>query len=118
VSPKNQPPHKVDVAIALSYDGDGAPRLVAKGQGETAQRIMELAKENNVPMREDPELAKLLSKVKLGTEIPPSLFVAVAEVIAFAFRLKGKTIDPEAVEDTRPLLTARRSPYDDHGPGR
>lgn len=79
-----------DLAIALNYDGENAPRLTAKGRDELAQRILSLAKEHDVPLHEDAELAALLSQIPLGEEIPESLYRAVAEVIAFAYLLSGK----------------------------
>ena len=79
-------------AVALRWDADGAPRVTAKGRHEIAQRILELACEHDVPIREDHELTELLALVELGDEIPPELYVAVAQVIAFAYRLSGKTV--------------------------
>ena len=77
-------------AVALRYEGHGAPRITAKGRGLTAERILALAKEHGIPLREDPDLVYLLSQLDLGDEIPATLYVAVAEVIAFAYRLSGK----------------------------
>ncbi|MET0026060.1 MAG: EscU/YscU/HrcU family type III secretion system export apparatus switch protein [Candidatus Thiodiazotropha sp.] len=82
--------HSDEVAIALNYDGENAPRLTAKGRGELAQRILALAEEHDVPLHEDPELAALLAQLPLGEEIPQALYRAVAEVIAFAYLLSGK----------------------------
>ncbi|MCU7829389.1 MAG: EscU/YscU/HrcU family type III secretion system export apparatus switch protein [Candidatus Thiodiazotropha sp. (ex Myrtea sp. 'scaly one' KF741663)] len=83
--------HKTpNLAIALNYDGENTPRLTAKGRDELAQRILTLAKEHDVPLHEDAELAALLSQIPLGEEIPESLYRAVAEVIAFAYLLSGK----------------------------
>ncbi len=82
--------NKPDLAIALQYDGENAPRITAKGRSELADRILELANEHDVPLHEDPELAALLSQVPLGDEIPEALYRAVAEVIAFAYLLSGK----------------------------
>ncbi len=79
-----------DLAIALNYDGENAPRLTAKGQEELARRIVELAREHDVPLHQDPQLAALLSQIPLGEEIPEALYRAVAEVIAFAYMLSGK----------------------------
>jgi flagellar biosynthesis protein len=79
-----------DLAIALNYDGENAPRLTAKGQDELARRIVELAREHDVPLHQDPQLAALLSQIPLGDEIPEALYRAVAEVIAFAYMLSGK----------------------------
>lgn len=80
------PPRK---AVALRYDmaRDRAPRVVAKGRGAVAERIMALAREANVPLRNDPDLALLLEALDLEAEIPPQLYRAVAEVLAFVYRL-------------------------------
>ncbi len=86
-----------DLAIALNYDGENAPRLTAKGQDELARRIVELAREHEVPLHQDPQLAALLSQIPLGDEIPEALYRAVAEVIAFAYMLSGKR--PPGYED-------------------
>jgi flagellar biosynthesis protein len=83
-------PKESDLAIALKYDGENAPRLTAKGRGELANRILALAQENDVPLHEDAELAALLAQIPLGDEIPESLYRAIAEVIAFAYLLSGK----------------------------
>ncbi len=77
-------------AVALRYEGKGAPRVTAMGRGLTAERILALAEEHGIPLREDPDLVYLLSQLELGDEIPATLYVAVAEVIAFAYRLSGK----------------------------
>jgi flagellar biosynthesis protein len=82
--------NKPDLAIALQYDGENAPRITAKGRSELAERILDLANQHDVPLHEDPELAALLSQVPLGDEIPEALYRAVAEVIAFAYLLSGK----------------------------
>ncbi|MES9831108.1 MAG: EscU/YscU/HrcU family type III secretion system export apparatus switch protein [Candidatus Thiodiazotropha sp. LLP2] len=79
-----------EVAVALKYDGENAPRLTAKGRGELADRILALAEEHEVPLHEDAELAALLTQIPLGDEIPQALYRAVAEVIAFAYLLSGK----------------------------
>jgi flagellar biosynthesis protein len=79
-----------DLAIALNYDGENTPRLTAKGQDELARRIVELAREHDVPLHQDPQLAALLSQIPLGDEIPEALYRAVAEVIAFAYMISGK----------------------------
>lgn len=80
-------------AIALKYDGNNAPKITAKGYDEIAKRIYELARENDVPMHEDAELAALLSRLDIGDEIPRELYIAVAEVIAFAYLISGKADD-------------------------
>lgn len=79
-----------NIAIALNYDEKSAPRVMAKGNGLIADEILRLAAENNIPINEQPELVQLLATVELGDQIPENLYVAVAEVIAFAYMLKGK----------------------------
>jgi flagellar biosynthesis protein len=83
------------LAVALKYDGQGAPRVSAKGSGKIAERILELAEEHGIPLQEDHELVELLSQIELGHEIPENLYLAAAEVIAFAYRLKEKTLDQD-----------------------
>jgi len=70
-------------AVALRYQGgvESAPRVTARGAGELANRILELAREHGVPVREDPDLLELLAACEVGTEIPPELYRAVAEVL-------------------------------------
>ena len=77
-------------AIAIKYDKDSkkAPTIVASGKGKIAKQILELAEENDIPMLEDAKLSKLLSSLKIKSEIPPNLFKIVAEVLAFIFYLE------------------------------
>lgn len=79
-------------AVALKYTQkkDSAPRVVAKGRGEIAEKIIEVAKEHNVPVYEDKNLTQILEALDLETEIPAELYRAVAEVLAFIYRLNGK----------------------------
>jgi flagellar biosynthesis protein len=81
---------KPTTAVALHYDGKNAPRVTAKGTGELAEKIIALAKEHDIPLQENAALAALLAKLELGDEIPEALYLAVAEVIAFAYLLSGK----------------------------
>ncbi|HMN44401.1 MAG TPA: EscU/YscU/HrcU family type III secretion system export apparatus switch protein [Povalibacter sp.] len=78
------------LAVALHYNGNGAPRVVAKGGGAVADRIIETAREHKVPLQEDGALAASLSRLDLGTEVPRELYVAVAHVLAFAWAVTGK----------------------------
>jgi flagellar biosynthesis protein len=87
---RKQPPPPRRTAVALRYDGTGAPRVTAKGHGEVALRIMEVAAEHGIPYREDAALASVLARIELGDEIPPALYQAIAEVLAFAFSLTGR----------------------------
>ena len=81
-----------DIAIALHYDGNNAPRVTAKGRGDVAEQILKTAAENDIPLQTDPELAKVLATIPLNNEVPQELYKAVAEVIAFAYILSGKSI--------------------------
>jgi flagellar biosynthesis protein len=86
------PDEKPRRAAALRYDpaAGGAPRVVAAGAGEIARRILEVAAEQGVPVREEPALAEALARLELEQEIPPELFVAVAEVLVWAYGLEPK----------------------------
>lgn len=88
-------------AIALVYDGDQAPTLTAKGEGDLAEQIIQLAMEYEVPIYENAELAKVLARLELGDQIPEELYRTIAEIIAFAWYLKGKApegfVPPEDV---------------------
>jgi flagellar biosynthesis protein len=75
-------------AVALNYDYQGAPRVVAKGAGLVADKIMQVAEENGIVLHKSPELVEVLSHLELGDEIPEALYLAVAEIIAFAHSLK------------------------------
>jgi len=79
-------------AVALKYEmkKDRAPRVVARGKGEIARKIIEIAKEHNIPLYEDKELSQVLEALDLDTEIPTELFRAVAEVLAFIYRMNKK----------------------------
>ncbi len=77
-------------AIALSYDGQNAPTLSAKGDDALAEEILAIAREYDVPIYENAELVKLLAKLELGDAIPEALYRTLAEIIAFAWYLKGK----------------------------
>jgi flagellar biosynthesis protein len=78
------------VAVALEYDGTGAPRVTAKGRGEVAAKIMETAREHNIAIEENAVLAEALSAVELDDHIPEPLYQAVAQVIAFVLALRGE----------------------------
>ncbi len=80
-------------AVAIRYDADeaDAPIVVAKGADYIAQRIKEIAKENSVEIVENKPLARMLyANVEVGEMVPPELYKAVAEVLAYVYHLKGK----------------------------
>lgn len=81
---------KLPIAIALEYDEENAPVVNARGTGELARRIIEIARENDVYLQEDAGVIEILSELEIGDEIPEKLYRAIAEVIAFAYIVKGK----------------------------
>jgi len=77
-------------AVALAYgQGDAAPRIVAKGRGQLAERIIARAREHGVYVHESPELVSLLMQVDLDQRIPAQLYVVVAELLAWIYRLES-----------------------------
>ena len=76
-----------DKAAALVYDQIGAPRVVAKGEGEIARKIIEIAEQEGIPVQKNEGLVEALMQVELSKEIPPQLYRAVAELLAFIYRL-------------------------------
>lgn len=76
-------------AVALKYEPgkSNAPRVTAKGKGLLAERIIEIAREQGIPVSEDPDLVAALIRLEFDEEIPPELYKAVAEILAFAYRL-------------------------------
>lgn len=76
-------------AAALRYDSekDSAPKVIAKGYGSIAERIIEIARQHAIPIKDDPELVEVLSSLDLYQEIPPELYRAVAEILAFVYRI-------------------------------
>lgn len=85
---------KDKTAVALEYvPGEAAPKIIATGKGVVADKIIETAKENNVPLYKDNKLADTLSKLKIGDMIPPELYEVVAEILVFVDdmdRMKAK----------------------------
>ncbi|HAK88297.1 MAG: flagellar biosynthesis protein FlhB [Nitrospirae bacterium GWC2_46_6] len=79
-------------AAALRYDTkkESAPRVVAKGKGKIAEQILKVAKDHKVPIKDDPQLVEVLSTLDLHQEIPPELYRAVAEILAFVYRMTKK----------------------------
>ncbi|MBS4016600.1 MAG: EscU/YscU/HrcU family type III secretion system export apparatus switch protein [Dechloromonas sp.] len=93
------PNDPVREAIALAYrQTDAAPRVVAKGKGLVAEEIIAKAKEHGVFVHESPELVALLTQVDIDEHIPPQLYMAVAELLAWLYRVEqGETLEPPTV---------------------
>lgn len=88
---------EIKKAVALKYEQakDNAPRLTAKGTGLIAERIIELAKKEGIPIAEDPDLVGALAQLDFQEEIPMELYMAVAEIMAFAYRLNQKMLEQD-----------------------
>ncbi len=78
---------EIKKAVALRYnrEQDDAPTVTAKGQGRVAENIIELAKEHGIPIKDDPDLVEVLASLEIDQEIPPEIYVAVAELLAFVY---------------------------------
>lgn len=83
---------KTKKVVALGYNRskDNAPKVLASGAGEVAKNIISLAKEHDIPIKEDADLVELLSKVDINEEIPPNLYKAVAEIFGFLYKMTNK----------------------------
>jgi len=100
---KKEPRQK---AVALTYNGDAAPKVTAKGEQDIAEQIIAIAKEHNVPLYQNAELVNILATLELGEEIPEILYLAIAEIIAFAYYIQGKfpsDWDPETQTRTKDI---------------
>ena len=82
----------VQKAVALRYIPtlDRAPKVTAKGSGLLAQKIIELAREHGIPLKEDPVLIQILSQLDFYQEIPPSIYIVVAEILAFVYSVNNR----------------------------
>ena len=82
-------------AAALKYRPkiDSAPRVIAKGQGKVAEKIIEIAKEHQIHIHNDPDLIEVLSQLDIKEEIPPDLYIVVAELLAFVYSLNKQNSD-------------------------
>lgn len=80
---------KAALAAAIKYDSekDSAPIVAARGRGFIAEKIIEIAEQYGIPIKNDPDLVQVLSKLDVGTEIPVELYRAVAEILAFVYSL-------------------------------
>lgn len=83
---------KIKKAVALGYnrEKDSAPKVLASGKGEIASKIIKLANEYEIPIKEDADLVELLSKVDIHQEIPQNLYKAVAEIFTFLYKITNK----------------------------
>ena len=93
------PPDTVMQAVALGYKpGMPSPRVLAQGRGELAQAILDRAKALGIPTRTEPSLVAFLMELDLNAWVPPELFAAVAQVLAWAYEMDGKLNDADVVQ--------------------
>lgn len=80
---------KIKKAAAIKYDKniDQAPQIMASGQGMLAEKILELAKKEQITLYKDPDLVEALVHLEVGQQIPPELYKAVAEILSFVYNL-------------------------------
>lgn len=95
---KNDARQRKAAALRYDHDKDAVPRVVARGQGTTADRIIEVAKEHGVEVYEDPDLIELLCKLDVNEYVPQKLFVAVAEVLAYVYRVNNRLAEMQQSE--------------------
>jgi len=100
-APAARPDHSRQAAVALTYrTGQAAPQVVAKGRGLLAEAIIARARENGVYVHESAELVSLLMQVDIDDHIPPQLYIAVAELLAWLYRLEHGEPAPQGMADT------------------
>lgn len=86
MSKRNATKRQLAVALRYNEDREAAPRVLAKGRGKVAEKILDIAREQNIPVRDDPDLVEMLAKLDVGSLIPTELYPAVAEVLAFVYK--------------------------------
>lgn len=91
-------------AVALYYDGSGAPQVTAKALGDDALALIERARLDDIPLCDNPALVELLAEIEVGESIPEALYIAVAHIIAFAYQLRpSEPAAPPAPAPAHPL---------------
>src|SRR5690606_26245739 len=94
----------IPAAVALKYDGERAPVISATGTWELAEEIIRIARDNNVPLYENAELAGILARLSLNEEIPEELYRVIAEILAFALHIRGRAAGDARPEEKKPSV--------------
>ena len=105
--PKNIAPQRKAVALKYEAERDLAPKVIAKGRGHVAEHILETAQKNSVPVYQDKTLVNMLMALELDREIPPELYKAIAEVMAYVYKMDkshGQTKAARELERNRMRL--------------
>lgn len=87
---RNQKERERVVALRYNEDKDRAPKIVAKGDGEIAKKIKEIAQINGIPIHRDEDLVELLAQIDLDREIPAELYSAIAEILCWVYRVNNE----------------------------
>lgn len=101
-----------NAAVALKYDGEKAPTITATGTHELADEIIRIAREHDVPLYENAELAGILARLSLNDEIPDSLYRVIAEILAFAFHIRGRTPEDARADNQNATPSGNDEPTD------
>lgn len=80
------------IAVALEYS-ENLPKVIASARGYLAEKLLDIANMNNITIYEDRDMAEILSKFETGTEIPENLFIAVAEILAYCYKVNSRFRD-------------------------
>jgi flagellar biosynthesis protein len=88
---KHRSGQKKAIAIKYQPEIDNAPKVTAKGKGKVAEKIIEIARKHDIYIHNDPDLTEVLAHLDLNEEIPPDLYIVVAELLAFVYSLNSKT---------------------------
>ena len=86
-TPPKTPPQAKAATLAYDREKDAAPRLTAKGRGPLAEKIIEIAKAHNIPVRADADLMEILDKVEIDSEIPLEVYAVVAEIFSYLYKV-------------------------------
>lgn len=102
---------KIAAAIKYDIEADSAPKILAAGKGRVAEEILKIAEEHQVPLYEDKQLANLLASLEIETEIPADLYVLVAEVLSFVYKLDRMKKKKKHIESKMEQLK-KDNPFD------
>ena len=86
----NKDKNKKAAALQYNMDKDNAPKIIASGKGDIAQKILEKAKKENIKIEKDQDLVEILVQMEIGEEIPPELYEVIAEILSFIYNLEEK----------------------------
>jgi len=111
-----EPRPRAPIAIALDYkrggkvDPKAGPRVAATGRGAVAEQILQIAFERGIPVREDADLAQILSTLEVDSVIPVDALAAVAEILSYLYRLNGRVMDGRTGTDERDAAESDGAP--------